>query len=223
MRKWGLVVSLFFGAVILALLVPTSLLLASKPIPKAHEFLDLYEDLATWICVGTVIAGQALLLWLKVDTTQKRLKPRTRLLLSAITTGLFLAILTLSIIFCAGLGIRGDKFMDILPDTFPATAVFICYAGSWLVWGIVFYRLYRNSDDPVSRAVTWLLRGSVLELLIAVPAHVVARRRDDCSAPVVTSYGIAAGLAIMLISFGPGVLLLYRKRMERYTRNPAGK
>jgi hypothetical protein len=66
----------------------------------------------------------------------------------------------------------------------------------------------------VTRAVTWLLRGSVLELLIAVPAHIITRRRHDCSAPIVTGFGISSGLAIMLLAFGPSVYLLYRKRME---------
>jgi hypothetical protein len=84
--------------------------------------------------------------------------------------------------------------------------------------------LCRNSTDPVTRAVAWLFRGSVLELLIAVPAHVIIRRRHDCSAPVVNSFGIASGIAIMLLSFGPSVLLLYKKRMAAYsTKAPEGK
>jgi hypothetical protein len=66
--------------------------------------------------------------------------------------------------------------------------------------------------------------GSVLGLLIAVPSHVVARQRGDSSAPMVTSFGIATGIAIMLLSFGPGVLLLYKKRLNDYAnRTPAAK
>ena len=69
-----------------------------------------------------------------------------------------------------------------------------------------------------------MFRGSVLELLIAVPAHIVMRRRHDCSAPAVNGYGIAAGISIMLLSFGPSVLLLFKKRMEAYApKAPAEK
>jgi hypothetical protein len=42
------------------------------------------------------------------------------------------------------------------------------------------------------------------------------RRRQDCSAPLATSFGITTGIAVMLLSFGPSVLLLYKKRMEKY-------
>jgi hypothetical protein len=45
---------------------------------------------------------------------------------------------------------------------------------------------------------------------------VMVRRRHDCSAPVATSFGITTGIAIMLLSFGPGVLLLYKKRMDAF-------
>jgi len=40
--------------------------------------------------------------------------------------------------------------------------------------GVVFYR-YARADDPevlTKRATRWLLRGSILELLVAVPSHI---------------------------------------------------
>ena len=68
-------------------------------------------------------------------------------------------------------------------------------------------RGYMNPDN--------LLRGSVLELIIAVPCHVIVRRRDDCCAPVGTFWGIATGIALMLLCFGPGVFYLFAERARR--------
>jgi hypothetical protein len=226
MKKWGLVVTLFFIAVVVALLVPATLVLSSNTPPSASDFRGFYQAWGTWICVGVVVLGQILLLWLKVDTTRRRLKPRTHILISVVTAGLFMAILTVDIVLAVSFGARGDKafsFFDLLPESAIWPVLVSAFVIPWLVWGILFYRLWRNSSDPVTHAVAWLLRGSVLELLIAVPAHVIVRRRHDCSAPMATSFGITSGIAIMLIAFGPSVLLLYKKRMEKYSKAPESK
>jgi hypothetical protein len=223
MRKWGLVITLFFTVVVLALLVPATLLLTSDSQRTAADIKQLYQSWGTWICVGIVIAGQFLLLVLKVDTTQKRLKPRTHILISAVMTGLFLEVLTVDIVFAVGFGVRGDNFLKVFPNSIGPSDLFMVFCIPWIFWGILFYRFCRDSSDPITRTVTWLFRGSVLELLIAVPAHVIVRRRNDCSAPAATSFGITSGIAIMLISFGPSVLLLYKKRLERYSRVSAGE
>src|SRR5262249_42521927 len=65
------------------------------------------------------------------------------------------------------------------------------------------------------RLYRWLVAGSVLELLIAVPSYVVVNRRHDCAAPFVSSFGVATGLAMLLMSIGPGALFLFRARMRR--------
>jgi hypothetical protein len=87
----------------------------------------------------------------------------------------------------------------------------------WIIWGVVFYR-YARADDPevlTKRATRWLLRGSILELLVAVPSHIVVRHRNDCCAPIGTFWGIVTGISIMLLSFGPGVFFLFVERCQR--------
>jgi hypothetical protein len=227
MRRWGMVVSVFYALIVVVLLIPAGVLLAkaggSEGWPSLREFFgsvgDVYQQGIVWVFVGIVICGQALLLFLSVDTTQKRLKPRAHILWSATVTGLLLALLSFAGAFSLGSGVRGDKFLDIL-DHPPSNGYVILGACvlMWVLWGAVFYLVMRNSSDPITRAVAWLLRGSVLELLVAVPCHVMARRRDDCSAPVVTSFGITTGIAVMLLSFGPSVVFLYKKRMDGYSR-----
>ena len=221
MKKWGVVVALFYCLVITVLVVPAALLLVATSPPSMNDFRALYANAITWVLVGIVTFGEILLLWLTVDTTQKRLKPRTHIVVSAATTGALLAIVTIAIIFSIGVAARGDGILQILPNSPNIPAILGAFCIPWLVWAILFYRVCRNSSDPITRAIVWILRGSVLELLIAVPAHVIVRRRNDCSAPVVTGFGLASGLAIMLISFGPSVLWLYKKRMESYPAKSA--
>ena len=88
---------------------------------------------------------------------------------------------------------------------------------SWGVWGLVFYLYRTRVSERLDRILAWLIKGSVLELLIVVPCHIIVRQREDCSAPGATGLGIATGIAVMLMAFGPGILLLYQKRLSEYS------
>ena len=65
-----------------------------------------------------------------------------------------------------------------------------------------------------------LFAGSILELLVAVPSHVIVRGRDECCAGIYTTIGLVTGISVMLLSLGPGVYFLYIDRMARI-RQPA--
>lgn len=52
-------------------------------------------------------------------------------------------------------------------------------------------------------------------MLVAVPAHMVARCRDYCCAGFYVFVGITFGIAVMLLAFGPGVYFLYAARWRR--------
>jgi hypothetical protein len=219
MRKWGIVISVFYAVVVIGFLLPAAILITGDEFPVLSNLFGnmrgALRDWLTWIPIVIVVSSQALLLFLSVDTSQKRLKPRTHILVSTIVTALLLALLSFAGIFSLGVGIRSDKFLDFLDQDAASGAIVLgACTFLWLFWGVVFYLFVRNSSEWITRATSWLLKGSVLELLIAVPCHVIVRRRHDCSAPIATSFGITAGIAIMLLSFGPSVLFLFKKRME---------
>jgi hypothetical protein len=222
MRKWGLIVSLVYLVIVCGLLLPAAVFLFDPKSPFG-EILELYRHWATWIPVAMAVLGQATLLFLSVDTSWRRLKPRSHLKTTCVITGMLLMMLTVSGLFSVIAAVYGDDVDRHVAGKvviWPAGPV--TWAAQWLLWGLVFSRYVRDTGDVISRATAWLLKGSVLELLIAVPCHVIVRRRDDCSAPAATSFGITTGIAIMLLSFGPSVLLLFQKRMERYSgRIPA--
>jgi hypothetical protein len=217
MRRWGIVITLFYSLIVVALLVPGAFLLATDfSRSQLHDVPDLYRVGLVWLPVGIVIAGQALLLFLSVDTSLQRLKPRTHILMSVLTAAGLCALLAGAAILSLGFGIYGDKFGGSFFD--HGSSVLYCWVALWGTWAIVFYLYFRNASAQITRVTSWLLKGSVLELLIAVPAHVIVRRRNDCSAPAATSFGIATGIAVMLLCFGPSALLLYKKRLQDYQK-----
>lgn len=220
MRKWGIVISVFYAVIVGFLLVPAFFLIAggtSDPLWKIFStgLIEVLQEWLAWILIAAVIIGQALLLFLSVDTTQKKLQPRTHIAISVAVSSMLFGLLTLAVIFCIGFAARGDNFGTGYLDT--SAKFFAGWAILWLIWGVAFYLYFRNATEVTTRAISWLLKGSVLELLIAVPCHVWVRRRDECCAPFFTSFGIVTGIAVMLMCFGPSVLFLFKKRLDAYT------
>ena len=223
MRQWGIVISVFYALVVLGLLAPSTLMLSLHEGVQSQIFMATFgEALGTWwvwLPVAVVLLGQILLLFLSVDTAQKRLKPRAHLAVSVAVAAMLFALLAFAALGSLGSAIYADKFID----RYLSTALQALGYGLvlWLIWAVVFYLYLRHSTAIVTRLVSWLLKGSVLELLIAVPCHVVVRRRGDCCAPLLTGMGITAGIAVMLLSFGPSVLFLYKNRMDAYATRKA--
>jgi hypothetical protein len=95
----------------------------------------------------------------------------------------------------------------------------ICF---WLLWGCIFHHFAKadEAETLVQRTTRWLLRGSILELLVAVPSHIIVRQREDCCAPIASFWGIVTGISVMLLSFGPGVFFLFAARMRSRQPRP---
>jgi hypothetical protein len=223
MRKWGIVISVFYALILLGLIVPAAVFLVGIYHPRWSDFfsdvLHTYGNWFFWIPAGAILASQALLLFLSVDTSFKRLKPRAHILVSITVGALLTALLSSAVIWSLGFAIRGDRFWGKFFD--EETNILLFWGAAWLLWAILFYFYFRNSSAVLTTLISWLLKGSVLELLIVVPCHIIVRRRQDCSAPMATSFGIATGIAIMLLSFGPSVLFLYKKRLDSYPPRPS--
>jgi hypothetical protein len=238
MRKWGTVVTAFYALIVVGLLVPVAMHLADKNSRvldfNLSDVLESYRVLLDkwilWIPIGIVLVSEALLLFLTVDTSFRRFKPRAHILVSSLVTATLWALLAGAAILSLGYGIYGDDFPDFFERRVfadPALKhgagahMLLCWAAIWIVWTVVFYLYFRGTNAQMTRAMSWLIKGSVLELLIAVPSHIAVRRRNQCSAPIATSFGIATGIAIMLMAFGPSILFLFKKRLDGYAKRGA--
>jgi hypothetical protein len=148
------------------------------------------------------------------------LKPRQHIWVSIATVALFFGILTFAAVWSLLAGVVGEKVFygpyEMLFDT--PVKILGWWSGLWLLWTIVFFLYTRQLPQWADKAANWLLKGSVLELLIAVSCHVIVRHREDCSAPVLTGFGIATGISVMLLSFGPSIFFLFNKRMKQYEK-----
>ncbi|HEY1660786.1 MAG TPA: hypothetical protein VGI03_00055 [Verrucomicrobiae bacterium] len=244
MKRWAIYTVLIYALALIFLTAPVFFIAFAnwglKPDnDDRRALLDIYSSLGYWIWLAVLLAGQALLLLVPIDIAEKRLPARRKLKIPIIVTAFFLANLFLAGIFSILCAIFTDGAFGIF-NYFDPSALLGYQDGSngpgiagfileplfvWIIWAMIF-RKYSGSDSPdalLKRAMRWLLRGSILELIVAVPSHVIVRRRDDCCAPVGTFWGIATGISVMLLCFGPGVYFLFVERCNRLKPKPAGE
>jgi hypothetical protein len=91
---------------------------------------------------------------------------------------------------------------------------------AWLLWAIIFYWYYRDADHhtAVARMTRALLAGTILELLISVPAYVKSiQQPSDCYCEKGSYTGLVFGCTAVFWLFGPGVYLLLLREKRRWT------
>ena len=103
MRKWGIVISAFYALILLALIVPGAIFLSLYKFEGWGKFLETvneaYGDWMLWLLIAAILASQALLLFLSVDTSHKRLKPQAHILVSCVAAAVLTALLTSGIVW----------------------------------------------------------------------------------------------------------------------------
>jgi len=242
MKRWAVLTVLLYALALIVLSVPVTFAAFANwgkndMNVTFQNLFQLYQQWDYWLWLVVLVGGQALLLLLPIDISERRLPARRKLKVPVIVTGFFLANLFLAGIFSMLCAIFKDGALNVfsfadwilghrtgnLPQTVDTTTwgvwttIGITVTIFWIIWAFIFSRCAKpdDEDSPVNRSTRWLLRGSILELLVAVPSHVIVRRRDDCCAPAGTFWGIATGISVMLLCFGPGVYFLFVERCQK--------
>jgi hypothetical protein len=182
------------------------------PLQKEFTSLSFYAQSGYWVVVGVFAAAQVAMLLVPIDISRRRPESHRSILGLVAASGLMVGILGFGAVISVNEFIRRDH-----ADTTNAAIPFGVLFGLWALWTVMFYRAGRNQApmDVVARQCSLLLKGSILELLVAVPTHIAARSRDYCCAGLYTFLGIAFGVAVMLFSYGPGVFFLFAARWRR--------
>jgi hypothetical protein len=211
MKRWAVMVAVLYGLMLGVASVP-GYLLAFAPHADFNNAAGMVIRGPRWLFLAVMGLAQAAMLAVPVRFASRRPMTRRPLILTIVAAALMMSALVIGA-FCS---IYEFALHDKGGNWTLWTAL-VLGVGAWCAWAGIFYRISRatEADDLVSRLCKWLLRGSVLELLIAVPTHIVARCRDYCCAGVMTFIGLTLGISVMLFSFGPGVFFLFAARWRR--------
>jgi hypothetical protein len=212
MKRWAWMVAVLYAALLLVVTVP-GILLAFAPKVGLKEAASTLASGGYWLWLAVLFASQLALLAVPVRVASLRPVTQGPLWRTILAGGLM-----------AG-GLAGGAFLSIYEFVawnkdhgagyaWMALALVLL---TWCIWALVFSRLSREMApaDIVSRQCRCLLKGSILELLIAVPTHVVARYRGYCCAGMLTFIGLTMGVSVMLFAYGPAVFFLFVERWNR--------
>ena len=210
-------VAVLYAALLLVLIVPGALL-AFAPKCGLGEALKVFEFGPYWIWLALMLVSQFTLLAVPVRVAGRRPIARGPLWCSMLAGGLMAGALLAG----AFLSLYELVMRDKGNGNWCAREAIALAILTWGVWTLIFFRISRHvkPEEVVSRQCRRLFQGSVLELLIAVPTHIVARARDYCCAGFLTFIGLTMGVSVMLFAFGPSVFLLFVERWKRL--HPAG-
>ena len=211
MKRWAvLVVALYF--LILVALTSPLVLVAFFPLKSAPTVLGPFFEWPYWAAVGVFLVAQAVMLLVPVELSLQRPTSQRSVLWLILSAGLMMGVLGMGAAISINEFIRQGN-----ADATNAAIPWGVLLSLWALWTIVFYRSSRTvpATDVITQQCRYLLKGSILELLIAIPTHIVARARDYCCAGFYTFIGIAFGISVMIFSFGPGLFFLFAARWKR--------
>jgi len=209
MKKWPIIVASLYGLALLVLFGP---LLWAVFFPARSGVSELVFTWQTLAGVGVMMLMQYALLRVPVDVASRRPVKQRSLWTTVIAAALMMAVLVFGAAICIYEFITklngGDVYLWICIGTGLA---------SWLFWTLYFRYSAKRSplDHGVKRMQRCLWSGSILELLIAIPTHIVARNRGYCCAGLMTFIGLACGFSVVIFAFGPSLFFLFAERWQR--------
>jgi hypothetical protein len=210
MKRWVVTVIVLYLMSLSIFAVPLAIFLGSPSLTNLDS--SLLRFIYIYI-IPFLILIETILLLIPFNIVNERPIKRRKVIISAMAGGLAIGFMALMIIASVLLMILGENNSA---DYIYSYCGLILPVVIWIAWAVIFYKNYK-SDDPkafISNITSWLLKGSILELLVAIPSHIISRSRGECCAPPLTLVGIITGIAIALMSFGPGIFFLYAKRIK---------
>jgi hypothetical protein len=212
MKRWALVVAGLYGLILLVLALPV-VLLAFVGQVSVSDSLKVFVFWPLWLWLAVMVMGQFALLAVPVSLADRRPVTRGALWPTVLAGGVMMGALVAG----AASAIAEFLYRDKGNGTLASWIALGLMGLTWCAWAIVFRRMSKTAEPAalVSRQCRFLLRGSILELLIAVPTHIVARYRNYCCAGFMTFIGLTMGISVMLFSYGPAVFFLYADRWRK--------
>lgn len=211
MNRWAIRVAVLYVAIVFVLTLPALLVgFGSKSSINLKDTLELYASWQYWLILVLLFVCQYSLLRVPVRVSSRRPVTRGALWPTVLAGGFMIGLLVVGVAAAVVEGVQMAISPVLLASVLGVSVI------SWIAWAVVFHRAGKVDPEAMARRQgNLLIKGSILELLVAVPMHIFVRQRNECCAGFFTFFGLATGLAVMLFAFGPAVFVLFVQRWKR--------
>ena len=222
MKKWSLIVAILYALACVTLFIPLALIAFFPEQPRFEAVLEVVMSWQMWAILAVMVLAQFALLRIPVAVASKRRVARRHVITTALAAAFMMGIL----VFGAFASIFAvTRFETGQRGGNDGLMVLLFALGSWLFWAIWFYSATKSAraDGRLRQITLFLWTGSIIELLVAIPTHIIARQKNYCCATVLTFFGLTCGMSVMLFAFGPAVYFLFAERWKRlHPNSPTG-
>ncbi len=217
MKKWALpVVALYVGFFLLAILpyILTEVYIALAYKGQYNLFvLDIWaiqHQIQFWILCGLLLVSQIFLLSCPHGTANRRTVARPAVLSLTIATVLLSFILLVAMLSWFIYAAWGSLF-------YWTSFALALVAVNWAVWLWIFAKLHAPGTG--NSFVRWienrLSQGNILKFLVTELQTAFAGRREISRANGIAVIPVAAGAAVMVFVYGPGISYLFADNPSR--------
>lgn len=170
------------------------------------------EKLTIVVILAAMIVSQAIFILGAGTIELCRPVRKRRLLIPVVVASVMMAVLA------AGLFLALSELCYLDEDAWIEQGLWVFIALNWIIWGIVFFIHSRNVEryKVILRLTRIILAGSLIELLVSIPSHIIVSRRPGCFVGMSTMLGIVAGVYVMLWAFGPGIIVLFLRDKHKH-------
>lgn len=103
----------------------------------------------------------------------------------------------------------GGNYQDIISYIFDNSYFYIIPLIIWVIFAFIgiIINTKKEVDNIYKKYLITLISGSLLELIITVPLHIIIIKRGGCFAGIYSLFGIIGGFFVLVFVMGPSIFL----------------
>jgi hypothetical protein len=114
----------------------------------------------------------------------------------------------------------GGGYHDLMSTLFNDFYLYIVPLIIWIIFAVIgiIINLKKDEDNIYKKYLVAVLSGSLLELIITIPLHILIIKRGECLVGLLSMLGILGGFLVLMFVMGPAIFLFLIFFYKKYNK-----